>query len=223
MKIKIASLFLLLLPSSSSGFGFQNEKKLIQKSHEMQEKPGFSSIPSFFSSPTGKDDHDPMFLSIKKAVASTVFSLTLMFSPALVNEGILSTSAQAADGAAIAGCLFKKCPLALGKCITNPNCLANVVCINTCNGRPDEEECQIECGNTFENEAVAAFNKCAVSDATCVPQKQDDNSYPVPAKESTVSSFPTKFFDGKLYITAGQNKLFDIFDCQVSIYFVHCT
>ena len=26
-----------------------------------------------------------------------------------------------------------------------------------------------------------------------------------------------------MYITAGQNKLFDIFDCQVSIYFVHCT
>jgi len=166
---------------------------------------------------------------LQKTAASTLLALSLSFSPLTLmmnNNNIgdasagnwLVSSANASDGAKIAKCLFQKCPLALGKCIANPNCLANVICINTCNGRPDEEDCQIECGNTFENSAVAEFNKCAVSDATCVPQKEDDGSYPVPAKELTVSNFPTKFFDGKLYITAGQNKLFDIFDCQVHFF-----
>jgi len=85
--------------------------------------------------------------TVRNTVASSVLGLTLMFTPVLNNDVFMPwQEAQAADGAAIAKCLFKKCPVALGKCIANPNCLANVICINTCNGRPDEEECQIECG-----------------------------------------------------------------------------
>jgi len=33
-----------------------------------------------------------------------------------------------------------------------------------------------------------------------------------------VSEFPTSFFNGKYYITAGQNALFDIFPCQVHFF-----
>ena len=31
----------------------------------------------------------------------------------------------------------------LAKCIANPSCAANVACLNTCNNRPDETECQV--------------------------------------------------------------------------------
>jgi len=90
----------------------------------------------------------PAFMeTVRNTVASSILGLTLMFTPVLNNDVFMPwQEAQATDGAAIAKCLFKKCPVALGKCIANPNCLANVICINTCNGRPDEEECQIECG-----------------------------------------------------------------------------
>ena len=53
-------------------------------------------------------------------------------------------------------------------------CLANVICLNTCNDRKDEAECQIKCGDTFENDVVGVFNNCAVSQKKCVPQKQDE-------------------------------------------------
>ena len=64
----------------------------------------------------------------------------------------------ATDPSQIVGCLFQKCSVQLGKCILNPKCLANVVCINTCTGRPDEIGCQIKCGDIFENEVVGEFN-----------------------------------------------------------------
>lgn len=126
--------------------------------------------------------------------------------------------ANAADGAAIAKCLFKKCQLPLAKCIANPNCLANVICINTCNGKEDETGCQIKCGDIFENDVIGEFNKCAVSDMDCVPTRPDDGSYPIPPPEVVVSKFDTKLWNGRWYITAGQNELFDIFDCQVHFF-----
>lgn len=124
----------------------------------------------------------------------------------------------ASDPTEIVRCLFSKCPVPLGKCILNPKCLANVVCINTCTGRPDEIECQIKCGDIFENEVVGEFNKCVVSDMSCVKQQADDGMYPVPQRAATVEKFNTNFFNGRLYITAGQNELFDIFPCQVHFF-----
>lgn len=32
----------------------------------------------------------------------------------------------------------------LAKCIANPSCAANVACLQTCNNRPDETECQVK-------------------------------------------------------------------------------
>lgn len=125
---------------------------------------------------------------------------------------------MATDSAAIVSCLFSKCQLPLAKCIANPKCLANVVCINTCNGRDDEIECQIKCGDLFENEVVGEFNKCVVSDMGCVPQKPDEGLYPVPTKSQVVEKFDTKLWNGRWYITAGQNKLFDTFPCQVHFF-----
>lgn len=89
--------------------------------------------------------------------------------------------AQAADTVKVGKCLLQSCQKELGECLLNPKCLANVVCLNSCNGRPDEAECQIKCGDTFENEVVGRFNTCAVSQKKCVPQKQDEGEYPLPA------------------------------------------
>lgn len=133
-------------------------------------------------------------------------------------SSMITPPAFASDSAAIVKCLFQKCQIPLAKCVLNPKCLANVVCINTCNGREDEIGCQIQCGDFFENEVVGEFNKCVVSDMKCVPKQGDDGSYPVPKREQVVEKFDTKFFNEKLYITAGQNKLFDIFPCQVHFF-----
>ncbi len=110
------------------------------------------------------------------------------------------------------------CQKELAECVTNPSCLANVICLNTCNGRKDEAECQIKCGDTFENEVVGKFNSCAVSQKKCVPQKQDEGEYPIPAMESQVKKFDTTMWNGKWYISAGLNKIFDVFDCQVHFF-----
>jgi len=188
--------------------------------------------PSALSAGQWSDDNDdaqfqfPSLPSIDgdrvaKWAGSALLSLSLMFS-AVTLPGPMAElsipSANAADGKAIGLCLFKKCQIPLAKCIINPNCLANVICINTCNGKADESGCQIECGNTFENDVVGEFNKCAVSDMTCVPQKPDDGSYPVPPKKDLVQKFDTKLFNGRWYISAGQNKLFDTFPCQVHFF-----
>eukprot|EP00970_Alexandrium_tamarense_P000931 scaffold106_cov209-Alexandrium_tamarense.AAC.12 len=162
---------------------------------------------------------------IGKVTTSALLALTLSFSAITSpisgpNGDVLSSipSANAADGAKIGLCLLKKCRVPLAKCITNPNCLANVICINSCNGKEDETGCQINCGNVFENDVVGEFNKCAVTDMTCVPQKKDDGSYPVPSKDVLVQSFDTKLWNGRWFITAGQNKLFDTFPCQVHFF-----
>ena len=126
--------------------------------------------------------------------------------------------AFAADTAKVGACLLKSCQAELAECITNPKCLANVICLNTCNGKKDEAECQIRCGDNFENDVVGKFNACAVSQKKCVPQKQDEGEYPVPAPEGMVKKFNTKMWNGKWYITAGLNKAFDTFDCQVHFF-----
>jgi len=150
---------------------------------------------------------------IGKGFKSTVVALGI--SMATLSSPV---PALASDSASIVSCLFSKCQLPLAKCIANPKCLANVVCINTCNGRDDEIECQIKCGDLFENEVVGEFNKCVVSDMGCVPQKPDEGLYPIPDRANVVEKFDTKLWNGRWYISAGQNKLFDIFPCQVHFF-----
>jgi len=146
---------------------------------------------------------------IKASVLALGISMATLASP---------VPAMATDSGAIVSCLFSKCQLPLAKCIANPKCLANVVCINTCNGRDDEIECQIKCGDLFENEVVGEFNKCVVSDMGCVPRKEDTGVYPEPSKSQLVPKFDTKLWNGRWYISAGQNPLFDIFPCQVHFF-----
>jgi violaxanthin de-epoxidase len=164
----------------------------------------------------GNDNNTNFMTQLGKGVASAIVALTISFNTLGPVQNI--EPAFASDGKAIGLCLLNKCRLPLAKCITNPNCLANVICINTCNGKEDEMGCQIKCGDKFENEAVGQFNKCAVSDMDCVPTRADDGSYPVPPPEALVPQFNTNLWNGRWYITAGQNKLFDIFPCQVHFF-----
>ncbi|GMH49222.1 hypothetical protein TL16_g00465, partial [Triparma laevis f. inornata] len=164
---------------------------------------GSLRLPFLQKPPTLRPEH------LSKVLPAALLSVSLLMGGA---------PADASDGKAIGLCLLDKCRLPLAKCITNPNCLANVACINTCNGKADEIGCQIKCGDLFENSVVGEFNKCAVSQMSCVPQRKDDGSYPVPSSENVVKKFPVSFFDGPLYITSGQNELFDRFPCQLHLF-----
>eukprot|EP00980_Cylindrotheca_fusiformis_P006961 scaffold1469_cov119-Cylindrotheca_fusiformis.AAC.5 len=158
------------------------------------------------------ENENNFFQNLDKCFKASLVALSLSMAP------LSPAPAMAADSAAIVSCLFSKCQLPLAKCVANPKCLANVICINTCNGKDDEIGCQIKCGDLFENEVVGEFNKCVVSDMNCVEQKPDDGSYPVPDPSILVNKFDTKLWNGKWYITAGQNKLFDTFPCQVHFF-----
>ncbi|KAG6543532.1 hypothetical protein Mapa_015026 [Marchantia paleacea] len=124
-------------------------------------------------------------------------------------------SAQAVDALKTCSCLLKECRVELARCIADPGCAANVACLQTCNNRPDETQCQIACGDLFENKVVDQFNDCAVSRKGCVPQKSDEGTYPVPPPSALVQDFKTKDFKGKWFISSGLNRTFDTFDCQL--------
>ncbi|KAL5566776.1 hypothetical protein UlMin_029940 [Ulmus minor] len=134
-----------------------------------------------------------------------LLACTLMFIP----------SANAVDALKTCSCLLKECRIELAKCIANPSCAANVACLQTCNNRPDETECQIKCGDLFENSVVDEFNECAVSRKKCVPRKSDVGEFPVPDPAALVKSFDIEKFTGKWFISSGLNPTFDTFDCQL--------
>ncbi|KAI7748776.1 hypothetical protein M8C21_022780 [Ambrosia artemisiifolia] len=133
----------------------------------------------------------------------------------LVCTFVVIPNVDAVDALKTCTCLLKECRIELAKCIANPSCAANVACLQTCNNRPDETECQIKCGDLFENSVVDQFNECAVSRKKCVPRKSDVGEFPVPDPSALVKSFNMKDFSGKWYITSGLNPTFDIFDCQL--------
>ena len=192
----------ILLVAGSSGF---------VPSLNVQQSPvcGVDSSITLCASNDNDDINDfggNFFDSVKQTAAASMLALGLAFT----TLGSSPLPAMATDSGAIVGCLFQKCQLPLAKCIANPKCLANVVCINTCNGREDEIGCQIKCGDLFENEVVGEFNKCVVSDMGCVPKKADEGLYPEPAPEILAQKFDTKLWNGKWYITSGQNELFDV-------------
>jgi len=217
MKLSLAAVLALVSATDAFAFSPQTHRFAVTTT-----RTNGRNVPSvLFAAPESENndvsENNNKFMSqLGKGVASALFALTISFNTLGPVQNI--EPAFASDGKAIGLCLLNKCRLPLAKCITNINCLANVICINTCNGKEDETGCQIKCGDTFENEVVGEFNKCAVSDMDCVPTRPDDGSYPVPAPEALVSKFNTNMWNGRWYITAGQNELFDIFPCQVHFF-----
>jgi len=160
----------------------------------------------------------PSFLAAALAVA-----LVALPSPAAL--------ADSKSMAAVAPCLLSQCQLPLAKCILDPKCAIDLSCIISCSGRPDEASCQIKCGDSFEDDVVTEFNACALSAKKCVPQRPDvglvpgDSSwepvngrYPVPPKESVSTEFDVTKMNGRWFISAGLNPLFDTFDCQAHFF-----
>ncbi|CAN8294971.1 unnamed protein product [Cochlearia groenlandica] len=128
---------------------------------------------------------------------------------------VVPSDADAVDALKTCSCLLKGCRIELAKCIANPSCAANIACLQTCNNRPDETECQIKCGDLFANSVVDQFNECAVSRQKCVPMKSDLGEFPAPDPSVIVKNFNMEDFNGKWYITSGLNPTFDAFDCQL--------
>lgn len=69
------------------------------------------------------------------------------------------------------------------------------------------------CGDQFDDQAVQAFNTCAVTQQRCVPQKVDTDVFVVPPDQVLDKSFKVSEFTGRWFITAGLNPLFDTFPC----------
>lgn len=152
-------------------------------------------------------------LLVGVALASSVAGGGSLFSPTAP-----AMAASADETKEIGVCLLNQCRGELASCLLNPKCFANILCLQTCNGRADEAYCQIRCGDLFENEAVGKFNACAVSQKNCVKQRQDDGSWPIPPKEAQAKAFNPKMMEGQWFISAGLNPAFDCFDCQVHFF-----
>eukprot|EP00878_Enallax_costatus_P018093 GHUV01019035.1.p1 GENE.GHUV01019035.1~~GHUV01019035.1.p1 ORF type:complete len:454 (+),score=105.01 GHUV01019035.1:192-1553(+) len=154
--------------------------------------------------------HQPVVTNILKGCVSTAVAGVLALSPVLIPP----QPALAADTVKVGSCLLQKCQLQLAECLGDPVCLQDIVCLNLCNTAEDEAACQIRCGDLYADKATDTFNACAVSQQKCVPQRQDEGLYPVPPDCALDNSWDFSGFTGRWFITAGQNPLFDIFDCQ---------
>ncbi|XP_071920818.1 violaxanthin de-epoxidase, chloroplastic-like isoform X1 [Coffea arabica] len=152
---------------------------------------------------------EALLITWKEWSQSTKVAVLLIFALLIIPK------ADAVDALKTCTCLLKECRIELAKCIANPSCAANVACLQTCNNRPDETECQIKCGDLFQNSVVDEFNECAVSRKKCVPRKSDVGEFPAPDPAVLVKNFDIKDFSGKWYISSGLNPTFDTFDCQL--------
>ncbi|KAK9833291.1 hypothetical protein WJX81_003704 [Elliptochloris bilobata] len=137
---------------------------------------------------------------------------------AAIGAALLAGPVSAADVAKVGTCLLSSCQGALARCMADGVCLENLVCLQLCNGKPDESACQIRCGDLYNDKAVEAFTACAVSDKKCVPQRVDADAFPVPKDDGLDENFDLDNFQGRWYITAGLNPLFDTFDCQAHFF-----
>jgi violaxanthin de-epoxidase len=149
------------------------------------------------------------------AMRGALCGLLVMGSTIVTPPAAIAAQEFKMDGAKIGKCLLSSCQLPLARCVADPICAANLVCIQTCTGRVDEAACQIKCGDEFSNDVVGDFTKCAVSDKKCVPQRPDDGSWPVPQPSTLVEKFSPENMLGPWYISAGLNTEFDTFDCQL--------
>lgn len=155
--------------------------------------------------------------------ASTAATMAAAAAALVAVIGLNSSSPALAvsDPAAVGKCVIAQCTAPLARCLTSPSCIANLACINSCSltkSGVDEVNCQVGCGDLFEDKVVGEFNACAVSQKQCVPRRQDDGSYPVPPATALVTRFDTTNFEGRWYISAGLNQTFDTFDCQVHFF-----
>jgi violaxanthin de-epoxidase len=219
----IRQLLLLVLAAGASSFVLPQYAKVpspfgIEKRDLSLSRAATLKMRSANEDDDNSQEQQRCHLKTAETTIKSVFLAAALSVAAWAQPATVPTAQASSDPGAIVGCLVSKCQVPFAKCITNPMCLANVICINSCANKDDEAGCQVKCGDIFDNGIIGEFNKCAVSDMSCVPQKGDEGLYPEPKHEQMVSSFDTKFFNEKLFITAGLNPLFDTFPCQVHFF-----
>ena len=72
----------------------------------------------------------------------------------------LTGPVSAADVAKVGTCLLANCQVALARCVGDGECLENLICLQLCNGRPDETECQA-------SSALSSFQVCCHQKDAC--------------------------------------------------------
>ncbi|KAL6771508.1 VDE1 [Auxenochlorella protothecoides x Auxenochlorella symbiontica] len=120
----------------------------------------------------------------------------------------------AADMVKTGTCLLQKCQPELARCLIDGECVENLVCLQVCNGKDDESGCQVKCADRYKNDIIDKFNACAITSGGCVPQKIEKDTWKAPPASAIDRAFDPELFQGRWYITAGLNPLFDVFDCQ---------
>uniref|UniRef100_A0A5B7BTH7 Putative violaxanthin de-epoxidase n=1 Tax=Davidia involucrata TaxID=16924 RepID=A0A5B7BTH7_DAVIN len=202
----------------SSYFGLLRYCKTCYGMESIYSKPlscGMEKISSVCSTTTSMTEEKNVLEFLMAVILNALKSQFVKVVVILACTFLVIPAADAVDALKTCDCLLKECRLELAKCIANPSCIANIACLQTCNNRPDETECQIKCGDLFENNVVDEFNECAVSQKKCVPQKSDVGEFPIPDTAVLVRNFDIKDFSGKWFITTGLNPTFDTFDCQL--------
>jgi hypothetical protein len=122
------------------------------------------------------------------------------------------TLARDADGSKqIVGCLLQKFFTSFAKCITNPKCVTNVLCIHACKNAADKTSCQIKCVDFFFKSKLCE-NSTSVPSATCPVFLKNRTTDPIPFHPKT------SLFHGRWYILTGQYKLLETFPCQVHFF-----
>lgn len=114
----------------------------------------------------------PLLHRLQGAALAALAASALVLGPAQL------PAALAADNASVGSCVLRNCQAALAGCLGDAVCLENLVCLQQCSGRPDETECQIKCGDKYDDKAIGVFNTCAVSEKKCVPQRVDEGESP---------------------------------------------
>ena len=153
---------------------------------------------------------------LSKIAADACISLAIASACFLSPGSYLSAEAATSGSNSndVGTCVLRNCQKSLAGCLGDAQCLENLICLQSCNGKDDETACQIKCGDKYQDAAIDTFNKCAVSEKKCVPQRVDEGLYPVPPDCALDKSFDISMFQGRWYITAGLNPLFDTFPCQ---------
>jgi hypothetical protein len=77
--------------------------------------------------------------AVKSTAAATALALAL-------GLGAAGGPALANTAAETGACVISKCQSELARCITDEKCLESLVCLNSCEGKPDKSGCQVRRG-----------------------------------------------------------------------------
>lgn len=77
--------------------------------------------------------------------AGRAFGNAAPVAPAALALFSIPAPTEATDAALVGSCLLQNCQKQLAGCLSDVKCLQNLACLQQCNGKPDEQACQIRC------------------------------------------------------------------------------